>query len=127
MPMHVAGLLIRRAAARGQLTDVGRNHYVVDRSAVDAAPDFADKRASMMARTTALADKVVAYARDVQDVEWTLDDAYRAIEQLCEEFEADLALARRLRPEPRCWVASTARLSRAPLRGSLRSALTGRP
>jgi type IV secretory pathway VirB2 component (pilin) len=94
VPMHVSKVLIHRAAAREELAEVDHKFYA-NPAKLDCVPDLAEKKSAMLAQTNALAGAVVRYAKEIHELEWTEEQAYAALERLCEDFGSDLALARR--------------------------------
>ncbi len=94
VPMHVSEVLLRRAIGREEIIEVENEQYP-NASKLDCVLDLAEKKNAMEAKTTALAEAVVVYAKEIHELEWTEEQAYAALERLCEDFGADLALARR--------------------------------
>jgi hypothetical protein len=94
VPTHVSEVLLRRANAHEEIIKVDRAFYA-NPAKLDCVLDLSEKKSAMEANTTALAQAVVAYASDTHDLHWTEEQAYAALERLCEDFGADLALARR--------------------------------
>jgi len=94
MPIHVCEVLIRRAEAREYLVNVDRKVYPNPRR-LNEMVSLAEKRSAMEAETAALAMAVVSYAKRVRSLDWTEARAYAALEALCEDYGAELALARR--------------------------------
>jgi hypothetical protein len=94
VPIHVSEVLLRRASGREEVLEV-ENELYPNASKLEDIPDLAEKRNEIEATTNALAEAVVGYAKDIHQLEWTEEQAYAALERLCEDFGADLALARR--------------------------------
>jgi hypothetical protein len=101
VPIHVSEVLLHRACRREEIVELDHARYP-NASKLGCVVDLAEKRATMEGQTTALAEAVVRYAKEIHDLDWTEAQAYAALERLCEDFGADLALARRegLHPEP---------------------------
>jgi len=94
VPTAVSQLLLQRAEKDGMVARVDRKFYV-NRDKLLGAPDLAEKKQEMLAEMNALALAIVAYARDVHELDWTETQVNAALERLTEEFGAELATARR--------------------------------
>jgi hypothetical protein len=94
VPTAVSQLLLQRAEKDGMVARVDRTYYV-NKGKLLGAPDLAEKKQEMLAEMNALALAVVAYAREIHELEWTETQANAALERLTEDFGAELATARR--------------------------------
>jgi hypothetical protein len=94
VPSAVSKVLLQRAQKDGFVRNVERKYFPNCERLLEM-PDLGEKRQEMLAEQTALAEAVVAYARDVHGLDWTEQEASAALERLTEDFGAELATAKR--------------------------------
>jgi hypothetical protein len=103
VPAAVSEVLLQRAQKDGLVLNIERKYFPNHERLIDV-PDLSEKRQEMLAELNVLAEAVVAYAREVHNLDWTEAQASAALERLTEDYGAELATAKReggLRARPK--------------------------
>lgn len=95
IPINTAELLRDRAAKAGYVRRARGNGYVPTRDKLDELPSMKATVTDVGRHIAELEDAVIAYAKDVHELDWSRSDAEAGIQRFIDEFSVELALARR--------------------------------
>jgi len=93
LPTAVGKILLRRAEERDEVLRLERELFP-NVEKLSSVPELAVDKNLMLSGMKALEQAVVAYAREVHGLSWSIAEAANGLERLADEFGADLALAR---------------------------------